>query len=198
MGLKFAYLPGQTPLEEEEKDGLRIPTITTREELDEFEQQNIEHAVQWSLHRRWKSQKIITEGFIKTLHKRMYGEVWSWAGKFRRTNKNLGADWPQIGTQLKCLLDDIHYWINHETYPADEIAIRFKHRLVSIHCFPNGNGRHSRLMADIIIEKIFDLPVFTWGAGNPRPVADTRALYIQAVKAADQGNMIPLLTFSRS
>lgn len=198
MGLELEYIPGQTPLDEEEKDGLLIPTIATRGELDEFEQQNIEQAIQWSLQRKLKPHQILTEGFVKNLHKRMYGDVWAWAGGFRKTNKNLGVDRLQIGTQLKHLLDDTAYWIEHHTHPPDEIAIRFKHRLVSIHCFPNGNGRHSRLMADIIIEKIFKLPVFTWGAGNLVQEGDSRTTYIQAVKAADRGTIAPLLAFSRS
>lgn len=198
MGLELAYLSGQTPLDEEEIDGLLIPTIATRGELNEFEQQNIEQAVQWSLQRKMKQQHILAEAFIKNVHKRMYGDVWAWAGKFRTTNKKIGIDRLQIGTQLKHLLDDTIYWIEHQTYPPDEIAIRFKHRLVSIHCFPNGNGRHSRLMADIMIERIFKLPVFTWGAGNLIQEGDSRTTYIQAVKAADQSNIAPLLAFSRS
>jgi len=198
MGLELAYLSGQTPLDKEEIDGLLIPTIATRGELDEFEQQNIEQAVQWSLQRKLKQQQILAEAFVKNVHKRMYGDVWSWAGEFRTTNKNIGIDRWQVATQLKYLLDDTIYWIEHQTYPPDEIAIRFKHRLVSIHCFPNGNGRHSRLMADIITEKIFKLPVFTWGAGNLIHEGDSRTTYIQAVKAADQGNIAPLLAFSRS
>lgn len=198
MGLELAYYSGQTPLDEEEIDGLLVPTIATRGELDEFEQQNIEQAIQWSLQRRLKQQQILTEAFVKNVHKRMYGDIWAWAGEFRTTNKNIGIDRLQIATALKSLIDDTIYWIEHQIYPPDEIAIRFKHRLVSIHCFPNGNGRHSRLMADIIIEKIFKLPVFTWGAGNLIQEGDSRTTYIQAVKAADQGNIAPLLAFSRS
>jgi Fic-DOC domain mobile mystery protein B len=128
----------------------------------------------------------------------MFLEVWAWAGKFRDTNKNIGVDRLQIATQLKYLLDDTRYWIDHEIYPHDEIAVQFKHRLVSIHCFPNGNGRHSRLMADIVVEKIFGLPVFTWGAGNLVSAGSSRTKYIQAVRAADDGNIVPLLEFARS
>ena len=109
---------------------------------------------------------LITEDFLKAVHKRMYGNVWAWAGAFRKTNKNIGVDKWQIATELKTLLGDTLYWINNNTYPPEEITIRFKHRLVSIHCFPNGNGRHSRLMADIVIEKVFKQPIYTWGAAN--------------------------------
>ena len=198
MGLDLDYIDGQTPLDEEEKDGLLIPAIATRGELDEFEQQNIEQAVQWTLGRSFKSQQIFTEDFMRTVHKRMYSDVWSWAGQFRKSNKNLGVDKWQIPSDLKKLLDDASYWHDHKTYPPEEIAIRFKHRIVSIHCFPNGNGRHSRLMADIIIEKIYKRPVFSWGANNLSIEGDSRASYLNAVKTADKGDYSLLLHFARS
>ena len=164
MGLDLDYIDGQTPLDEEEKEGLLIPTIATRGELDEFEQQNIEQAVQWSLARSFKPDTVFTEDFVRMVHKRMYADVWAWAGEFRKSNKNLGVDKWQIATELRNLLDDTKFWYANNTYSPDEISIRFKHRLVGIHCFANGNGRHSRLMADIIIEKVFKQPVFSWGA----------------------------------
>lgn len=198
MGLELDYIDGQTPLEEEEKEGLLIKSISNRGELDEFEQQNIEEAIQWTIKRSFKKEEILTESFIRSLHERMYGNVWSWAGKFRKTNKNIGVDKQHIGIELKKLLDDTIYWLNNNSYSPDEIAVRFKHRLISIHCFPNGNGRHSRLMADIIIEKIFKQPEFSWGATNLVKQTDTRAVYIQAVKAADVNNYNPLLVFARS
>lgn len=198
MGLDLEYIDGQTPLDEDEKEELLIPTIATRGELDEFEQQNIEHAVQWTLTRNFKQQDIFSEAFIKEVHNRMYNNVWAWAGNFRNTNKNIGVDKWQIPIELKNLVDDAIYWSNKNSYPPDEIAVRFKHRIVSIHCFSNGNGRHSRLMADIIIEKIYKLPVFTWGAQNLVKQGDARATYLAAIKAADKGDIQPLLHFSRS
>lgn len=198
MGLELEYMDGQTPLDEEEKEGLLIPTIATRGELDEFEQQNIEQAVQWTLGRSYKPDTVFTEDFIRLVHKRMYADVWARAGEFRRTEKNIGVDKWQIPTQLRCLLEDIRYWHENNTYPPDEIAVRFKQRLVSIHCFPNGNGRHSRLLADIIIEKIYKQPVFSWGAANLSSDGDVRAAYLKAVKAADQGDYLVLLAIARS
>ena len=142
MGLDFKYIYGQTPLSEEEKEGLLIKSITTRGELDELEQLNIEKAIEWTLNHKFNKEKILTEEFIKSVHKKMLGDVWEWAGKFRRSEKNIGIDWTKISVELRMLLDDTKYWISNNTYSPDEIAIRFKHRLVSIHCFPNGNGRH--------------------------------------------------------
>lgn len=198
MGLKFEYIDGQTPIDEEEKEGLLIPTIATRSELDEFEQQNIEEAMQFVFGRSFKTESVFTEEFVKKLHERMYGNVWKWAGKFRKTNKNIGVDRWQIPVDIKALLDNAIFWIDNDTYSHDEMAIRFKHRLVSIHCFPNGNGRHSRLFADLIIEKVFNEPVFTWGSVDLVHAGNARERYIMAIKLADAGNIIPLLEFARS
>lgn len=198
MGLKLLYGEGQTPLDEDEKEGLKIKTITTQGELDEFEQLNIENAVEWTIHSNIKSDKILTEEFVKDLHRRMYGEVWKWAGKFRKTEKNIGIPWTQISVSLKTLLDDTKYWIENETYSVEETAIRFKHRIVSIHCFPNGNGRHSRLMADIIMESIFKGENFTWHQSNMVRADETRKEYINSLKEADKGNINPLIEFAKN
>jgi Fic-DOC domain mobile mystery protein B len=198
MGLDFELVEGQTPLDEEEKEGLLIATITRRGELDEFEQLNIQKAIQWTLSRKFKKDEILTEKFVKLLHKKMYGTVWAWAGEFRRTNKNMGADKYMVSMELGKLLDDCKYWIENKTFSSDEIAVRFKHRLVQIHCFSNGNGRHSRLMGDLIIDKIFGKPVFTWGArSNLSKAGGTRSEYLEAVKAADMEIIEPLLKFAR-
>lgn len=198
MGLNLKYADGQTPLDEDEKEGLKIKTITTQKELDEFEQLNIEKAVEWTIHANLKPEKILTEKFIKDLHKKMYVDVWKWAGEFRKSDKNIGIKWPQIGIELKSLLDDSKYWIKNETYPPEEIAIRFKHRIVAIHCFPNGNGRHSRMMADIIMESIFGKDVFSWHKSNMVKADETRKNYIVALKEADKGNINPLIEFAKN
>lgn len=198
MGLDLEYVDGQTPLDEDEKEGLLIPTIATRGEFDEFEQQNIEKAILWTLKRSFKPNVIFTEKFIKDVHKRMYSDVWAWAGDFRKTDKNIGIDKWQIPTELRNLLDDTKFWMANNVYPPEEIATRFKHRIVSIHCFANGNGRHSRLMADIIIEKVFKQPIFTWGAADLVKHGDIRRAYLKAIKAADAGNIEPLIEFARS
>lgn len=198
MGLVLNNTYGQTPIDEEEKGGLLIPTISTKKELDEFEQKNIEQALQWLITRKLKPSKILTVEFIKLLHKKMFGELWNWAGEFRNTEKNIGVECSLIQTELKNLLDETENWIANKTYPADEIAMRFKHRLVSIHCFSNGNGRHSRLMADIIVEHIFNREIFTWSNSNVSESAKIRSEYINAIKLADQGNMLRLLGFARS
>ena len=198
MGLTIEYIDGQTPLNDDEKDGLRIPSITTREELDEFEQLNIEKAIQWTFGKKLKTEELFSEKFIKDLHKRMYGEVWKWAGTFRTSEKNLGVKNYQIAIELKQLLDDAIFWKENNTYKSEELAIRFKHRLVSIHCFANGNGRHSRLMADLIMEKLYKSKFFSWGSGNLVKANETRSNYIQAVRKADNNDIEHLIFFAKS
>ncbi|MBI1306426.1 MAG: mobile mystery protein B [Bacteroidetes bacterium] len=197
MGLDDFDLDGQTPLEEEEKKGLKIHSVTNRTELNELEQQNIEEALLWLAPRKLNAQTVLSENFIKSLHKRMFGNVWSWAGQFRKTEKNIGIRAWQIPTELKALTDDAIFWVNHETYLPDEIAIRFKHRLVSIHCFSNGNGRHSRLMADIIANKIYNLPEFRWG-NSLAEQKDVAKIYLMAIRKADKNDFSDLVKFARS
>lgn len=198
MGLDFQYQPGQTPLNNDEVNGLKIKSITTQSELDELEQLNIEKAVEWTIRTKLKTERILTEKFVKDLHKKMYGDVWKWAGKFRKSDKNIGVHWSQIGVELKNILDDTAYWIEKNTYEPDEIAIRFKHRIVSTHCFPNGNGRHSRLLADIIMEKIFREEIFSWHQSNMVKAGEVRKKYIDALRKADNRDINPLIDFAKS
>jgi len=197
MGLELEYQDGQTPIDDYEKESLLINSITTQEELDEVEQLNIEKAIEWIIQTKFKPNQILTVDFIKLVHKKMFGNVWKWAGEFRKSEKNIGVDWINIGVELKYLIDDIKYWIDNEIHYPDEIAIRFKHRLVNIHCFPNGNGRHSRIMADIIIESIFNKEVFTWNNSNMVKANEIRNKYITAIRVADKGNIEPLIEFAR-
>lgn len=199
MGLdEFHYIFGQTPLEAEERNGLKIKTISNREELNEFEELNIEKAIEWSMKKKIKMRDLLSEKLIMELHKKMFGDVWKWAGNYRLTNKNIGVDKFQIGIKIRNLLDDCNYWIKKKVFEEDEIAIRFKHKLVAIHPFPNGNGRHSRLMADLIIEKIYGKSSFSWGRYNLSDKPQLRSFYIKSLQMADRGNYSYLLKFSRS
>ncbi len=198
MGIDLEYIDGQTPLDEDEKSGLLIKSIATRGELDEFEQQNIESAIQWTMNRNFKKENIFAEEFARQLHKKMYGNVWKWAGEFRKTEKNIGVDPVKIGVSLKQLNDDILFWVENRTFSDEEIAIRYNHSIVSIHCFANGNGRHSRLMADLIITKIFSKEVFDWGQSSLSNSSEIRSSYLNALMEADNGNIEPLIDFSKT
>jgi Fic-DOC domain mobile mystery protein B len=197
MGLDLDYANGQTPLDEDEKDDLLIKTITTRGELDEFEQLGVEKAIEWTRKRTFGFQQILTEEFVRELHKRMFDGIWKWAGQFRASNKNLGVDKNEIRSELKKLLDDCHYWVDHNVFSGDEIAVRFSHRIVAIHPFSNGNGRHARLIADILVSHGFGRPHFSWGSINVTAQGAARSAYLKALREADQNDYRALIQFAR-
>ncbi|MHB1247773.1 MAG: mobile mystery protein B [Sulfuriferula sp.] len=183
-----------TPLTAEERDGLIPSYVTLRHELNEAEQANILEAGQWAFARK---RNVLDERFLTALHKRMFGRVWRWAGKFRHTERNVGVDPYRIATDLRQLLDDCRYWIENGTYPPDEICTRFHHRLVAIHPFPNGNGRHARLATDLLLVAL-GRPHFTWGRTNLIDPGVTRHAYVAALRAADGRDIKPLMEFVRS
>ena len=183
-----------TPLTPEEREGLIPSHVALRSELNEVEQQNVLLATTWALERR---RDPVDEGFAKRLHRRMFGKVWKWAGKYRTTDKNIGVSRWQIQTELNRAFGDVRYWIENETYPPDEIAVRFHHAIVFVHPFPNGNGRWSRLMADILILRLGHSK-FTWGSSTLRAADEMRRAYIAALKSADGHDFTALLAFARS
>lgn len=185
-----------TPLSPEELADL-IPSLATKEELNEWERENILRAREWAVRDRTSAADVPTDSYVWKLHKRMFDQTWKWAGEYRRTEKNIGIPVYQIREQLAALLGDVRYWIEHSTFPPDEIAVRFHHRLVVIHPFPNGNGRHARLIADILAMKL-SRPTFTWGAADLVKPSEARAQYLNAIRAADQGDIQPLIEFARS
>ncbi|MEX0409770.1 mobile mystery protein B [Aquibium sp. LZ166] len=192
--MTFDEPDGATPLDPDEMQGLKFVHITTRGELDELEQANIEQGLAWISRRRGGS--IFDDGFVRTLHKRLFGDVWSWAGEYRLTEKNIGIDPFQIPVQLRMLLDDARYWAENEVYPPLEAAARFHHRMVQIHPFPNGNGRHARIAADIMLEEIYRHPPIAWASGFDLQADNQRRnAYITALRAADAGDIDPLLAF---
>lgn len=126
----------------------------------------------------------------------MFGRVWLWAGIFRLSKKNIGkVDWTQIAIEIKKLIDDCYYWISYKTFTDEEIATRLSHRLVWIHPFPNGNGRHSRLIADLMITRIFNKPYFSWSDKNLKSDKEGRDEYLAALHEADNGNFERLIRF---
>jgi Fic-DOC domain mobile mystery protein B len=183
-----------TPLTAEERADLIPAHIAYRTELNDAEQENIVRAQDWALRRR---RDLLTEKFINDLHRHMLGDVWHWAGRFRTSEKNLGIPYYEIPVALRQLLDDTKAWIEHGAYPPDEIAVRFHHRLVQIHPFPNGNGRHARLMADLLVMSLGE-DRFSWGSANLQGVGALRRAYITALQAADNHDIGPLLAFARS
>ncbi len=191
----FCDEDGNTPLSAEERLGL-IPTyITLRHELNEAEQINITDGENWATR---QSRNMLDEDALRELHRRMFGKVWAWAGDYsKETNRRIGSDSFRVPLDLRQMLDDVRYWIEHDTYPADEIAMRFHHRLTQIHPFPNGNGRFSRLAADLLAKHLGQ-PYFSWGRTSLIEAGATRGQYIEALRAADRHDLEPLLRFARS
>ena len=189
---------GNTPLSPDELKDL-IPDLTTKEELNEFEFQNILEARQWALNKRRNSSRypLLEEAYVRDLHRRMFDQTWKWAGAYRTTEKNIGVPHYQIREAMMAMLGDARYWVEHHTYEPDELAVRFHHRLVLIHPFSNGNGRHARLMADVLIQRM-RRPIFSWGRADIKSDGVNRKTYIDALKAADKHNIQPLLAFARS
>lgn len=199
MSFQMQYPPGATPLNPNEMAGLIPSYISTQGELNAVEHDNIVRGEAWAFSRKRKS--VLSEKFLRLLHKQMFGLVWKWAGTYRTSDKSIGVPWYQIPGELKKLLDDVKYWISEETYPMDEIAARFHHRLVVIHPFPNGNGRWARVMADCLLFVLGHEP-FSWGMKLDKKALDkhgvARERYIHALQMADGKNYQELLSFVRS
>jgi len=183
-----------TLLTPEEMRDLIPAHIAYRAELNEAEQENIIRAQDWAFNRR---RDVLTEKFVRELHRRMLGDVWRWAGRFRTSERNIGIPYWEIPVALRQMLDDARTWVEFNTYPSDETAVRFHHRLVLIHPFPNGNGRHSRLMADLLAMRL-GRERFSWGRASLRDAGSVRARYIEALRAADSHELGPLLAFARA
>jgi Fic-DOC domain mobile mystery protein B len=187
---------GQTPLDPDEKAGLIPRHIDTQGDLNDWEQENILLAIKWL--RRAKIPQVLSEGFCRDLHFKMFNKTWEWAGTFRRSNKNIGCDWTMVAVGLNQLLGNAKYWVDEKTFSADELALRFHHALVWIHPFPNGNGRHSRMMADALLKQLGH-KAFSWGGGgNLASASEVRARYLNALRAADKKNFTDLMLFVRS
>ncbi len=196
--MKINFLdPGQTPIDEDEKSAL-IPHIDTIEELNLWEQENIIEAQKWLTPRVIKANDVFDFNFLTKLHKRMFGKTWKWAGELRKSNKNIGCDFHQIRIELKKLQDDIKFWLENKTYSPQQISLVFHHRLVKIHPFPNGNGRHARLAADCVINKLDPTKKIQWYGKNFSSVSELRKNYIKALRDADHGdyrNLFKLFSF---
>ena len=198
--MKFETPEGATPLTLDELHELIPPFITTQAELNGIEQMHIAKALSWLNRENLSYSQILDESFIRNLHIQMYGKIWKWAGKYRKSDKNIGVEWIKIPILLRQLLEDTRYQIEHQSYSLQEIAGRFHHKLVWIHLFPNGNGRHARVLSDYLLKQLGE-NTFTWGGKTfqeYRSSCEIRKQYISALRQADQGNYEPLLTFVKS
>ncbi len=186
-----------TPLDPALRGDLIQTWITTRADLNEAEEENIVSGAAWARRRRGGTDALLNEDFSKSLQKQMFGDVWKWAGTYRQTELNIGIAPHLIAAEMPVMFDNVRFWVANKTYSADEIAVRLHHRLTQIHGFPNGNGRHARMMADLLIEKLGGEP-FTWGSGSIHDTGTLRTTYINALRAADNHDFGPLLAFARA
>lgn len=196
MELKLTYIEGQHELNDEELNSLKTPGLSHEEILD-AEAKGVAKTTAWVEKNYFKPDRIFTEAFLKEIHKRMLGDVWMWAGKFRLHNKNMGVDKIKISSELKQLMSNTRFWIEDESYTMDEIALRFAHRLMQIQPFPDGNARHAIIMGNVILEHLLNSEIFTWGESITDP-AKKRAAFLEALRKADKGKMDDLLRFARS
>ena len=187
------YPDGATPLDPNELGGLKHKHITKQIELNQLEQANIESGLRWLGRQR---ADVLSDSFATTLHARLFGDVWDWAGTFRKTGTSIGIDPVHIPVELRTLMEDAKYWANNKTYQPAEAAARFHHRLVKIHAFPNGNGRHARIMADAMLDRVYKAKPIEWAGGHDlQKIGERRTAYIAALKAVDRGDINPLLQF---
>jgi Fic-DOC domain mobile mystery protein B len=191
--MKIINPPGATPLEPDEIEGLIPRHLRTQGDLNAAEAFNIVDANRWLSHQKLTANDILSISCLCKLHQKMFSKTWKWAGKFRQSNKNIGCDKAYITEELKKLLDDTLCQIEFKSYSHREIAARFHHRLVKIHPFANGNGRHARSATDILMNTLQEIP-FVWG-GDYRTKNEIRNEYILALQAADKNNYVPLFDF---
>ena len=192
--MMFEEPEGATPLSPDDMAGLKFAHITTRDELNQLEQSNIAQGFMWLGRRRGGG--ILDSTFVKTLHTRLFGDVWGWAGVFRLRGMNIGIEPHLIPEQLHMLLGNARYWAEEDIYSPLEAAARFHHRMVEIHLFTNGNGRHSRIATDIYLNDYFDHPVIDWEAGyDLQTQNERRDNYINALRQADRNEFNLLLEF---
>jgi len=190
-----------TPLDPDEADGLLLSWIATRADLNAAEAAGIAEGTSWAVGRHLAPEAICDSAFLHEVHRRMFSGVWKWAGQYRRSDKSIGIDWHMIAIAVEELLADCQVWLNDTTasrWSDDEIAVRLHHRLVSIHLFPNGNGRHARLMADLLVQSLGSVAL-TWGGRVALADAgQARSRYVAALQSADAGDLAPLMEFARS
>ncbi len=195
MPVDLTAIEGATPLDPDTLDGLRPTYISTQAELNAAEEANILTALSWA--RRSRRGDLLSLDYVRRLHRQMFGDVWSWAGTWRRRQTNIGVAPAMIPERTQGLLNDARYWLEHATYEPDELAVRLHHQMVLIHPFPNGNGRHTRLLADLLVTSL-GKPVFTWGGGHLSAPDEARGIYLAALRTADGGDITPLVAFARS
>jgi Fic-DOC domain mobile mystery protein B len=186
---------GHTPLDDGDREALKASYVSTRGELNEAEQENILRVI--TRRRPPTVDALLNDRYLRELHRAMFGDVWTWAGRYRRRETTIGIDPAQIAVAVRNLVADGRVCVDSGVESHDTIGVRFHHRLVSIHPFPNGNGRHSRLAADYLVRALGQ-DRFSWGADLALETPDLRQRYLDALRRADDGDLADLVSFARS
>ncbi len=197
MNNVWEYPEGATPLSQDELFELIPKHVATQQELNAVEQLNVARGLMWLDKKKLSIDLVLTEAFICQLHRRLFGDVWRWAGSFRKSDKNIGVDWLRIPVELRKLLADVKFQMQRQILPVKEIALRFHHSLVYMHLFPNGNGRHARILVDFFLECVGSAPL-SWGGhvlSSYAKQTENRSSYIRALRVADQGDFSLLFRF---
>lgn len=190
---------GSTPLDPDDMEGLKYAHVTTREQLNELEQANILAGQMWASHRTDLTvDSIFSTDFVLDLHQNLFGDVWKWAGSTRTRELSIGCDPLQVRVNLGNFLEDAKLWIQYGHYSNLELCARIQHKLVEIHPFPNGNGRHSRIFTDVVRIFLLEEPPLKWAKGDLANVSDERRAYISCLKEADKGNFAPFVEYLES
>lgn len=183
-------IPGQTPLDD--LSGLRVKGVRTTAQLNAAEAENIRKAtVKYLMVRPSRRSARFEVAWLCKLHREMFGDVWDWAGKFRKRETNIGAPPAVTEQRLHNLLEDLKAW-EMSGMPLLEQAVRLHHVAVLIHPFPNGNGRWSRMVGNIWLRLHGAEPVI-WPEATIGAASAVRGEYLQAVRAADKGDYTALL-----
>ena len=180
---------GATLIDPDEAADLIPRHVRTRAQLNRWEQENIVAAERWTIRTRFSA---LDDWTIRELHRRMFDRTWGWAGAYRQSDKNIGVDWRTIAVEVRNLVDDGSWWLRERVYDIDEAALRLHHRLVYIHPFPDGNGRHARLWCDLLLRQHDRSPI-AWQSERLGTVSEARRAYIGSLQAADAGDLQPLL-----
>jgi Fic-DOC domain mobile mystery protein B len=197
MAIGDAHAAGATPLDPDEMADLIPDHISTQGELNEWEQFNIVQGQEWALRsRKFSYPNLLTDHYVRQLHRKMFDQTWRWAGEYRKTGKNIGIEWMHIPEQVRVACENAQLWVRESVFDPLELAVRLHHRLVVIHPFPNGNGRHARLYADLLLIKHFGTERLPWGGQDLVGSGVNRDIYLAALRKADQGDFGDLIGFA--
>ncbi len=195
MGGRFQFPKGATPLDD--ISGLKLSWVQQLRDLNRAEAENISQAQKKYLEKSIDDpSKWFNPTFLRKIHMTMFGDVWDWAGRWRKSITNIGIKPQFIPMKLSELCAQVISWgTGSAKMTYLERSARIHHQLVSIHPFENGNGRFSRLVADrYLLAYRCTHPIWPSHLGINGEIRDR---YILSLKAADRGDYLPMIQLMR-